>query len=100
MRIYRKVENPIPFAPSALTRALTTAYLHARYAGLLLAPVQLSGEREGAERRGAAAAGQGRLGGMLHRTSAELRWLAGVHARLTTASPRPLAPPLALCPAS
>ena len=43
VRIYRKVENPLPFAPAASTRALTTAYLHARYAGLLLAPVQLSG---------------------------------------------------------
>lgn len=45
VRIYRKVENPIPFAASSLTRKLTTGYLHARYAGLLLAPVHLSGAR-------------------------------------------------------
>ncbi|KAI7844666.1 hypothetical protein COHA_001755 [Chlorella ohadii] len=44
VRIYRKVENPIPFATSSLTRKLTTGYLHARYAGLLLAPVQLSAD--------------------------------------------------------
>ena len=43
MRIYRKIENPIPFSRSSLTRALTTGYLHARYAGLLVAPLQLSG---------------------------------------------------------
>ena len=39
-----KVENPIPFAESALTRVLSTGYLHARYAGLLLAPVRLSAD--------------------------------------------------------
>ena len=39
-----KVENPIPFAESALTRVLSTGYLHARYAGLLLAPVLLSAD--------------------------------------------------------
>lgn len=44
VRIYRRVENPIPFAESSLTRKLTTGYLHARYAGLLLAPVQLSAD--------------------------------------------------------
>ena len=38
------MENPIPFAPSALTRTLTTAYLHVRYALLLAAPAQLSAD--------------------------------------------------------
>ncbi|KAF8071070.1 Tmtc4 [Scenedesmus sp. PABB004] len=42
--IYRKVENPIPFAGSAATRLLSTAHLHARYAGLLLAPVHMSAD--------------------------------------------------------
>lgn len=51
MRIYRKVENPIPFAASSLTRKLTTGYLHARYAGLLLVPLQLSGAACGATGR-------------------------------------------------
>ncbi len=43
VRIYRKVENPIAFSRSPLERKLTTGYLHARYAWLLLAPLQLSG---------------------------------------------------------
>ena len=43
VRIYRRVENPIPFAQSSLVRKLTTGYLHSRYAGLLVAPLQLSG---------------------------------------------------------
>ena len=60
VRIYRKVENPLPFAPAASTRALTTAYLHARYAGLLLAPVQLSGGWVGRLPAGCGAAVVGR----------------------------------------
>lgn len=44
VRIYRKVENPIAFSESPLERKLTTGYLHARYAWLLLAPLQLSGK--------------------------------------------------------
>ena len=43
IRIYRIVDNPIPFATAGLTRKLTSGYVHARYAGLLLAPLQLSG---------------------------------------------------------
>jgi hypothetical protein len=38
------VENPIPFADSLATRVRTTALLHARYMGLLLAPLQLSAD--------------------------------------------------------
>ncbi|GFR39824.1 hypothetical protein Agub_g317, partial [Astrephomene gubernaculifera] len=44
VRIYRKVENPIPFSPSRLERALSTAHLHARYARLLLLPYPLSAD--------------------------------------------------------
>lgn len=45
MCAYRpQVENPIPFANSALTRTLSTGYLHAKYASLLVAPVQLSAD--------------------------------------------------------
>ncbi|KAG2501825.1 hypothetical protein HYH03_000324 [Edaphochlamys debaryana] len=44
VRIYRKVENPIPFAPAALVRVLSTGHLHARYAGLLLWPRHLSAD--------------------------------------------------------
>ncbi|KXZ44203.1 hypothetical protein GPECTOR_71g564 [Gonium pectorale] len=44
VRIYRKVENPIPFSSSRLERVLTTGHLHSRYAGLLLAPLQLSAD--------------------------------------------------------
>ena len=40
----KQVENPIPFAESWLTRIMSTGYLHARYAGLLVAPVQLSAD--------------------------------------------------------
>eukprot|EP00891_Asterochloris_glomerata_P008136 jgi/Astpho2/8136/Aster-03071 len=43
VRIYRKVENPIPFAPP-LTRVLSTGYLHTRYAALLLCPMHLSAD--------------------------------------------------------
>ena len=39
-----QVENPIPFADSAMTRGLTTAYLHSRYAALLIFPAQLSAD--------------------------------------------------------
>lgn len=39
-----QVENPIPFAASSLTRGLSTGHLHARYAGLLLFPAQLSAD--------------------------------------------------------
>jgi len=39
-----QVENPIPFAESGLTRVMTTGYLHARYFGLLLAPLHLSAD--------------------------------------------------------
>ena len=39
----RKVENPIPFL-SRLPAALTTAYVHARYAGLLIFPAYLSAD--------------------------------------------------------
>ena len=35
-----QVENPIPFAPSIITRVATTGYLHALYAGLLVWPVR------------------------------------------------------------
>eukprot|EP00775_Hariotina_reticulata_P006105 gene6105-6343_t len=42
--IYRKVENPIPFAESSRTRVLTTGYLHARYFGLLMLPLHLSAD--------------------------------------------------------
>lgn len=38
------MENPIAFADSRLTRALSTGYLHARYFGLLLAPWRLSAD--------------------------------------------------------
>ncbi len=38
-----QVENPIPFAPP-LTRVLSTGYLHARYAALLLCPMHLSAD--------------------------------------------------------
>ena len=38
-----QVENPIPFAPP-LARVLSTGYLHARYAALLLCPVHLSAD--------------------------------------------------------
>ena len=55
VRIYRKVENPIPFAPAAATRALTTGHLHARYAWLLLWPLRLSGAPRCAAARGARA---------------------------------------------
>ena len=40
----QQVENPIPFADSALTRGLSIGYLHARYAALLVAPLQLSAD--------------------------------------------------------
>ena len=36
------MENPIAFAPSALTRALSVAHLHGLYAKLLAVPWQLS----------------------------------------------------------
>ena len=39
-----QVENPIPFADSALTRGLSILYLHSRYALLLLFPLQLSAD--------------------------------------------------------
>lgn len=39
-----QVENPIPFATTPATRARSTAYLHARYMGLLLAPLRLSAD--------------------------------------------------------
>lgn len=42
--IMLQVENPIPFADSRLTRLLTTGYLHARYAWLLLMPLHLSAD--------------------------------------------------------
>lgn len=42
--VYLQVENPIPFADSILTRGLSTAYLHSRYAALLIFPVQLSAD--------------------------------------------------------
>ncbi|KDD74556.1 hypothetical protein H632_c1228p0, partial [Helicosporidium sp. ATCC 50920] len=44
VRIYRQVENPIPFAASRLTRALTTLDLHGRYVSMLLFPAQLSAD--------------------------------------------------------
>eukprot|EP00803_Ostreobium_quekettii_P011106 evm.model.scf_344.3 EVM.evm.TU.scf_344.3 scf_344:28738-43688(+) len=44
VRIYRKVENPIPFADSWLTRVLTTGYIQAKYAQLLLWPSPLSAD--------------------------------------------------------
>ncbi|KAF6265952.1 hypothetical protein COO60DRAFT_771390 [Scenedesmus sp. NREL 46B-D3] len=42
--IYRKVENPIPFAASFSTRFLSIGYLHARYFGILLLPLHLSAD--------------------------------------------------------
>jgi len=39
-----QVENPIPFANSRLTRALSTGYLHARYFWLLVLPLHLSAD--------------------------------------------------------
>ncbi|GAX82143.1 hypothetical protein CEUSTIGMA_g9571.t1 [Chlamydomonas eustigma] len=44
VRIYRKVENPIAFAPSPLSGLLSTLHLHARYAILLLWPQHLSAD--------------------------------------------------------
>jgi len=45
VRIYRKVENPIPFAvDSFLTRWLTTAHVHVRYTWLMLVPYNLSAD--------------------------------------------------------
>jgi hypothetical protein len=45
VRIYRKVENPIPFAvDSFLTRWLTTAHIHTRYTWLMLVPYNLSAD--------------------------------------------------------
>eukprot|EP00873_Tetraselmis_striata_P017239 jgi/Tetstr1/437503/TSEL_026182.t1 len=44
VRIYRKVENPIAFASSWETRWLTTGYLHAKYASLLVFPLELSAD--------------------------------------------------------
>ncbi|DBA82648.1 hypothetical protein WJX77_007258 [Trebouxia sp. C0004] len=43
VRIYRKVENPIPFA-DPLTARLTTGFLHAKYFHLLLLPLHLSAD--------------------------------------------------------
>ncbi len=39
-----KVENPIAFSPSALSRWLSTLHLHARYAVLLFWPRHLSAD--------------------------------------------------------
>lgn len=44
VHIERKADNLLPFAESSLTRKLTAGYIHSRYAGLLIAPVHLSGE--------------------------------------------------------
>ncbi|GMH37112.1 hypothetical protein BSKO_04985 [Bryopsis sp. KO-2023] len=44
VNIYRKVENPIPFAESMLVRVLTTLHVHARYAWLLIYPMHLSAD--------------------------------------------------------
>lgn len=38
------MENSIPFASSPVTRATSIAYLHSRYAALLVAPVELSAD--------------------------------------------------------
>ena len=38
------MENPIPFSPDPLTRILTTGYLHAKYASLLVLPLHLSAD--------------------------------------------------------
>ncbi|KAK9859807.1 hypothetical protein WJX84_008162, partial [Apatococcus fuscideae] len=43
VRIYRKVENPIPFI-GPLPRVLTTGFLHAHYATMLLLPTRLSAD--------------------------------------------------------
>lgn len=40
----RQVENPIAFASSWETRWLTTGYLHAKYASLLVFPLELSAD--------------------------------------------------------
>ena len=39
-----QVENPIPFAEAALTRGLSTLYLHSCYALLMVFPAQLSAD--------------------------------------------------------
>lgn len=39
-----QVENPIAYSDSALTRTLSLGYLHAKYASLLVAPIQLSAD--------------------------------------------------------
>jgi hypothetical protein len=44
VRIYRKVENPIAFAPEGLPQWLSTLHLHARYALLLIWPQHLSAD--------------------------------------------------------
>ncbi|MEW5299918.1 MAG: hypothetical protein WDW36_002888 [Sanguina aurantia] len=44
VRIYRRVENPIPFLPSLTHRVLSTGYLHARYAALLVWPQHMSAD--------------------------------------------------------
>lgn len=44
VRIYRKVENPIPFAEDLSTRIMTMGYLHAFYASLLVVPFNLSAD--------------------------------------------------------
>lgn len=44
VRIYRKVENPIPFAEAWETRLMTTGFLHAKYASLLVLPLYLSAD--------------------------------------------------------
>eukprot|EP01122_Echinamoeba_exundans_P009807 TRINITY_DN352_c0_g1_i1.p1 TRINITY_DN352_c0_g1~~TRINITY_DN352_c0_g1_i1.p1 ORF type:complete len:772 (+),score=74.37 TRINITY_DN352_c0_g1_i1:229-2316(+) len=41
---YRRVENPIAFAPQRLTRVLSMLHLHARYAWLLIFPHPLSAD--------------------------------------------------------
>lgn len=41
---FRHLENPIAFATSFLTRVLSSAYLHTRYLGLLVLPINLSAD--------------------------------------------------------
>ena len=42
--LHWQVENPIPFEASLLSRTLSIGHLHSRYAGLLIAPAQLSAD--------------------------------------------------------
>ncbi len=42
--LWAQVENPIPFADGLKTRLLSIAHLHAKYASLLVLPLELSAD--------------------------------------------------------